>query len=306
MPHEAMSHFHPARPAQFRIRRFAYSSSLLILAVCGATVQTAAAQTPAAQGSLVAFNAGLEDLPDAPLPQSAAPQSKDSSPAASAEPVTIRETPLNIAKDQAAIWSSPAHIHGRDLKWLIPLGLVTTVAITADHQAMSSEVSHDAKFNHDNVVASDVFTGVLVAIPIGLMGKGQLFKDPHAREAGILGGEALVDSLVVEQGMKLIFWRERPLADGAKGKFFQRNAGVDSSFPSAHSALAWSSAAVLAGEYPAWWQQLGFYSIAAGVSATRVLGQQHFPSDVVVGSAAGWLIGHYVYRKHHKIRVESY
>jgi|HubBroStandDraft_6_1064221.scaffolds.fasta_scaffold09851_4 hypothetical protein len=31
----------------------------------------------------------------------------------------------------------------------------------------------------------------------------------------------------------------------------------------------------------------------------RVLGQEHLPTDVLVGGAAGWLIGHYVYEKHH-------
>jgi membrane-associated phospholipid phosphatase len=67
--------------------------------------------------------------------------------------------------------------------------------------------------------------------------------------------------------------------------------------------LAWSSAAVIAEEYPSRWVQIGVYSMAAGVGVTRVLGQEHFPSDVLVGSAAGWLVGHYVYRKHHRIRV---
>ena len=28
---------------------------------------------------------------------------------------------------------------------------------------------------------------------------------------------------------------------------------------------------------------------------SRVLGHEHFPSDVIIGSAAGWLVGHYVY-----------
>jgi membrane-associated phospholipid phosphatase len=30
----------------------------------------------------------------------------------------------------------------------------------------------------------------------------------------------------------------------------------------------------------------------------RVLGQEHFPTDVLAGGAAGWLIGHYVFEKH--------
>jgi membrane-associated phospholipid phosphatase len=42
------------------------------------------------------------------------------------------------------------------------------------------------------------------------------------------------------------------------------------------------------------------YGLATAVSLTRVLGQQHFPSDVLVGSAVGWLVGHYVFRKHRR------
>jgi hypothetical protein len=45
--------------------------------------------------------------------------------------------------------------------------------------------------------------------------------------------------------------------------------------------------------------QIAVYSLATAVSATRVLGKQHFPSDVLVGGAMGWLIGRQVYRTHH-------
>jgi membrane-associated phospholipid phosphatase len=119
------------------------------------------------------------------------------------------------------------------------------------------------------------------------------------------GGEALLDGVVVEQGMKLIFWRERPAMDHSRGLFFQGDAGLDSSFPSSHSVLAGSTAAVIAGEYPSRWSQLGIYSLATGVSVTSVLGQEHFPTDVLVGSAAGWLVGHYVYRAHHRHALEA-
>ena len=30
----------------------------------------------------------------------------------------------------------------------------------------------------------------------------------------------------------------------------------------------------------------------------RVLGREHFPSDVLVGSAVGWMIGRYVVHRH--------
>lgn len=249
------------------------------------------------------LGARSDALPDAPQPQAPVAATPSSAAPAATEP-TLRGAPMDILRDQAAIWTSPAKLRTHDLKWAVPLGLAITVAVTADHQALASEVPINASFNHDNVLASDVLTGALVAVPVALIGKGELFQNPAAKEAGILGGEALVDGVVVEQGMKLIFWRERPGVDNAKGKFFQRSAGVDSSFPSSHSVLAWSSAAVLAEEYPAWWQQAGIYALATGVSITRVLGREHFPSDVLVGSAAGWMVGHYVFHKRHKVRSQ--
>jgi hypothetical protein len=167
---------------------------------------------------------------------------------------------------------------------------------------MSEVVSNDSDFNHKNVQVSNALTAGLLGAPAVLFGVGQFDGNPHAMETGILAGEAVLDGLVVEQSIKLMTWRERPTVNGAKGEFFQGSAGVDSSFPSSHSLLVWSSAAIVAEEYPSRWVQFGVYSLATGVSLTRVLGQQHFPSDVLVGSALGWMVGHYVYKKHHHWR----
>lgn len=237
-------------------------------------------------------------LPDAPQPQTHAPQAHATD---DDQRVTLHDTPSRILHDQGAIWTSPLRMRPHDLKWALPLLLATGATIATDHQAMNA-APHDPKFNHESVVASDVLVGGFIAAPVLLFAKGQYHADPHARETGILGSESLLDGLVVEQGMKLIFWRERPSVDSGRGRFFQTSVGVDSSFPSSHTVLTWSSAAVLADEYPSRWKQFGIYTLAGGVSLTRVLGQQHFPSDVLVGSAAGWLVGHYVYRKHHRFR----
>jgi len=55
---------------------------------------------------------------------------------------------------------------------------------------------------------------------------------------------------------------------------------------------------VIASEYQGALTQITAYGLAAGVSAARVLARQHFPSDVLVGSAVGWMIGRYVVHKH--------
>lgn len=224
-------------------------------------------------------------LPDAPQPQ--------------AQTVTLRSAPGDILRDQAVVWTSPARIRAHDLLWLAPLGAATGVAIATDRRAMRDVVSHDSGINNASIDASNALVGGFIAAPVALYGYGLLEHHPHAREAGILTGESMVDGVVVEQGMKLIFWRERPTpVDDYRGRFFQSSAGIDSSFPSSHCVVAWSAAAAIAGEYPSRWTQLAAYSAATGISVTRVLGQQHFPSDVVVGSAAGWLVGHYVAHRH--------
>ncbi len=242
-----------------------------------------------AVGVAGAGGGGAAGLPNAPEPQS------ESRPEA-----TLRGLPKAVLDDQRPIWTSPARIRTRDLVWLAPLAAATGVAIATDHHTARSVVSHDPSFNNENVNASNVLIGGFIAAPVVMFGVGQYEHDAKAREAGLLGAEALVDGLVVEQGLKLVFWRERPAMDQSRGLFFQGNAGWDSSFPSSHATLAWSSAAVIAGEYRSPWVRAGVYSLATGVSLTRVLGQQHFPTDVLVGSAAGWLIGHYVVQSHHR------
>lgn len=252
------------------------------LALCLAVLLPAFGSAARA-GELPAAHAS-SSLPDAPQP---------------AQSVTLRSAPGDILHDQGGIWTSPARIRAHDLVWLLPLGAATGVAIATDRSAMRDVVSHETSFNSASANSSNGIIGGLIATPIAIYSFGHFKDDAHAREAGILTGEAMIDGVVVEQGMKLIFWRERPTVDDYRGRFFQSSAGIDSSMPSSHCVLAWAAAGAVAGEYPSRWVQVTAYSAATAVGITRVLAEQHFPSDVLVGSAAGWLVGHYVAHRHH-------
>jgi membrane-associated phospholipid phosphatase len=272
----------------FRPKRFCRCAVLFLAAATlafGFRI-VAAAQAP---GSAAALPAGSASLPDAPAAH-----------LSSIGDVTIRNTPCNFLRDQAAIWTSPVRLRPRDIEWLAPLALATGAAIATDHRAMTQVVSQNTGFNNASINASNALIGAWIAAPVAVYGYGHFGNNEHAREAGILSAESMLDSVIVEQGMKLIFWRERPGVDSSRGRFFQSSVGVDSSFPSSHSLIAWSAASALAGETSSHWVQFALYSGAAGVSLTRVMGQEHFPSDVLVGSATGWLIGHYVVRRHHR------
>ena len=266
---------------------------LLVVGGAAALAQNAAGPDPRASSEV-----SLSDVPDAPQPQSSVPgQGSDK------DAVTLHNTPLHILKDQAAIWTSPARVRDNNLPFLGTLVLATTVLVTTDHQVMSSSKLQNTSLNDHAVTASNGLLGGFVAAPVAIYGLGFLHHDQHATETGTLAGEAMVDSLVVDEVMKAVTMRERPTLDGAKGKFFQSSVGLDSSFPSTHSIIAWSSATVIAEEYPGLLTQITAYGLATGVSLTRVLGKQHFPSDVLVGSAIGWMVGRYV--EHKRRRYEQ-
>lgn len=231
------------------------------------------------------------ELPNAPQAQTYA----------QASGVSLKQLPGNFLRDQGAIWSSPARLRDSNAAGPILLVLATAGAITADHQAMSSAVTHNATTNDRAVQASNGLLGGFVAAPAMLYGMGWLRHNEHATETGLLGAEAMADSVAVNEVLKLVSMRERPEVDNAKGRFFQTGVGADSSFPSNHCAVAWSSAAVLASEYNGPLTKIAAYGLATGVSFTRVIGQQHFPSDVLVGSAVGWMIGRYVVHRHRRI-----
>ena len=245
-------------------------------------------------------------LPDAPLPATAritAPNPVSTEPIGTKHPdeeLTVRKLPLRFLSDEWHIVTSPARIRTGDLKWLLPLAGATGAAFATDTHTMRDVVSRNPSFNEANSTSSDILRGAAIGVPVLLFGAGHLAGNEHQREAGLLAGEAMIDAYVFDEVIKYGTLRERPSKDNARGRFFVGDAASDPSFISGHSIVAWSSAAVLAGEYQKPWQQGMIYSLATGVSLTRVLGQQHFPSDVLLGSAAGWLIGHYVYRAHHQ------
>jgi len=230
------------------------------------------------------------DLPDAPAPQ------------VQANPVTILGTPRRIVEDQEAIWTSPVRIRESNALGPVALVLATTLAITTDHQVMSSSRLQNSSLNSEASTASDGLAGGFVVAPAAIFAMGELHHDDHATETGILGGEAMLDSLPVSEVLKIISRRQRPTVDNAKGRFFQSSVGFDSSFPSNHAIIAWSSAAVIASEYDGRLTQIAAYGLATGVSAARVLARQHFPSDVLVGSAVGWMIGRYLVHKHDRLK----
>jgi hypothetical protein len=206
-----------------------------------------------------------------------------------------------VVNDQGYLWTRPLHLHLRDAEWFVPVAGIAAGLIVTDRTA-SHEISRGSHRGLSNEF-SDAGVGALGLAAGSLYVFGRRSGDGRKHETGLLAAEAGIDSLAVDEALKYAFRRERPYQDSGRGLFSQPGG---SSFPSAHAATAFALATVIAHEYPEPFKQVLAYCAASAISLARVKGQQHFPSDVFVGGAMGYLIGRSVYRKHHDPSVENY
>ena len=196
--------------------------------------------------------------------------------------------------DQQQIWTSPAKIRFSDMQWLVPLSGITAGLIVTDadyNRQLSHNPSTLSRYNN----LSTASVGALIGGAGAMWLLSHKTHNEHWRETGFLAGEAALNSLVVVEGMKYSFGRERPNQGNGTGPFFQ--GGV--SFPSEHAAAAWSVAGVIAHEYPGTLTKIMVYSLASLVDISRVRAQQHFPSDVLMGTVIGNLVAQNIYSRHH-------
>jgi len=232
----------------------------------------------------------------APTPTpSPTPKVVDDSRQASDNPVKFLR---NLAYDQKVIWTSPFKARIEDLNWIVPLVGVSAGLINADAE-LSSRITGTDTFSRHSSTISNAGLGLALGGSGGLYLLGKFKHNDRQEETGILAIEAATDSLVVGEVLKAVTQRARPTDGNRQGDFFNSSSITNSSFPSAHALMVWSAASVLAHEYPGPLTQIFAYGLATTVSAARISGRNHFPSDVVVGSAVGWLIGRQVYKSHH-------
>lgn len=201
----------------------------------------------------------------------------------------------DLMEDQKHIWTSPSRIRLADATWLVPLGGITAGLFTADRDYSASLSRNASTVSHYNTISNAGLASLLGA------GAGiYLFSFPthnqHWRETGWLAGEAVVNSLLVTETFKYSLGRQRPFQGTGAGSFFHGG----TSFPSEHAAAAWSVAGVIAHEYPGVLPKFLAYGAAAAIDYSRLHARQHFPSDVLVGSAFGYLIAQSVYNRRHE------
>jgi membrane-associated phospholipid phosphatase len=147
---------------------------------------------------------------------------------------------------------------------------------------------------------------------------GLIFKKEKEKTTTLLATQAYVTAAAIETAIKYLTGRQRPSYNdpvtGATnhtfhGPFSHFLNGSFESFPSGHTTVAFAAATVFAMEY----KDIKIvpiiaYSAATAIGLSRIVQNQHWASDVLVGAALGFLSGRQVvnnYHRYSKIKIEA-
>ncbi|SPF54789.1 Phosphoesterase, PA-phosphatase related (fragment) [Candidatus Sulfopaludibacter sp. SbA4] len=210
--------------------------------------------------------------------------------------------PKYILQDQKAIWTSPFHTAGKDVKYWAIFGAATAALIGTDRYSVKQLPNSSSQVSVSTWGSRVGSAYSLIPISAGFYFIGTGTHHDRLRETGLLCFEALIDVNLVAEPLKLVAGRARPLQGDGHGHFEDSPSRWDSGFPSGHAINTWAVASVVAHQYP---HPRIFPVLASTVVAARVGARQHFPGDVMAGSAMGWFIGGFVFGKRHNRELDK-
>lgn len=138
------------------------------------------------------------------------------------------------------------------------------------------------------------------ALTGGLFVVGKATDDDYlVRTTGIMT-EAYLFTGFFTAATKLLAGRSRPYTgDGSRRwRFVGLHTRDTRSFPSGHTASAFSMATVLTRRHNDWWVHVPAWTLAAGAASQRIDSGVHWTSDVLVGAVLGYAISAFLADRH--------
>lgn len=177
-----------------------------------------------------------------------------------------------------------------NLKWELPIGAATGVLIAEGDQPLADRIQGK---NIQDI--SRLWSNIGLGVEIGSSGLvyalGCAAHRSYLRDTGLTTLDALAAAGATNLVLKLAFNRQFPYTHGSKGEFWEGGR----SFPSGHAMVSWAFAAAVAHRYPhKRWLKWGAYGLATGVALSRYPAKRHYASDILVGSALGYVTGTYM------------
>lgn len=169
--------------------------------------------------------------------------------------------------------------------------MLTVLLAVCQASAQNWDINTVKRVNHWNVHGlSRGLSHSGIILPVGIptaMGIYALVKkdQPLLKEAVYIG-TSVIEAFGITYGLKYAFDRQRPFM-----KYPDRIHPVDiedsPSFPSGHTAAAFSLATSLSIRHPKWYVIAPSAVWACGVGFARINQGVHYPSDVLAGAAIG-------------------
>ena len=230
---------------------------------------------------------------------------------------TIHEKTLSTIPDKAYFksWLTDA----RDIvkspcrwnlyQWIALSGVAVVTGLLYTQDARIQKIAQKNKTSFLRSVSTyglEPWGSGLYTLPaLGILyGVGVMTKSDRARYTALKGAEAYLFGFISAQILKQLTLRHRPYQDDPPnptlwdGPFMPIS---NSSFPSGHSTVAFAVATVVATSYKRTiWVPIVCYTLAGLAAASRVYQNDHWLSDVFVGSAMGFAIGKTIINNHIK------
>ena len=128
-------------------------------------------------------------------------------------------------------------------------------------------------------------TPIAIGVPLVLFTKGLLTHDTITTKKAILIGSSVVIAGILSTSLKYAVHRDRPFV--TYPDIHQLAPAGSLSFPSGHTAAAFSFATGVSIAYPKWYVIAPSFAWAAAAGYSRMHLGVHYPSDVLAGAILG-------------------
>jgi membrane-associated phospholipid phosphatase len=200
--------------------------------------------------------------------------------------IFCREYGHLLGEDIVHVFKAPTRWGSNQWKQVgIGAGIVVGTAVLLDRHV--SNYAQDNQTSTTNQVA-DTFApfgaAYAFAVVAGFYAGGAIAHDSRAKAVALDGiASSVITSAMIVPALKVIAGRQRPNANEGADAFFQGG----SSFPSGHTAEAFTLAATIASHYDSLWIKGTAYGVASLVGYARIEQDAHFLSDVVASALIG-------------------
>jgi membrane-associated phospholipid phosphatase len=200
---------------------------------------------------------------------------------------------FNTGKD---ILYSPSQFNDKDILTISAVLWATATSFTVDNSVKDFAAQNHNKFN-DKLFNIDKYygSGYTFGAAGGIYLYGLAFCNSDVRLLGLRLGEACGYAGIITTILKYAIGRSRPYVNAGNLNFKPFRYNDDNwSLPSGHATEAFAFSTVMANELDNFFWKFGWYTASTLVCAARVYHNQHWFSDVVLGSAIGYFTGDFV------------